>query len=73
MCDYGRTVALDTNISEELREEGFMREVISKLQTMRKESGAEVTDRVKVTYAAGEYANSVIQKNVISLWARSWL
>ncbi|HWQ71227.1 MAG TPA: isoleucine--tRNA ligase [Desulfitobacteriaceae bacterium] len=62
VCDYGRTVALDTNISEELREEGFMREVISKLQTMRKESGAEVTDRVKVTYAAGEYANSVIQK-----------
>jgi isoleucyl-tRNA synthetase len=62
VCDYGRTVALDTNISEELREEGFMREVISKLQTMRKESGAEVTDRVKVTYAAGEYANNVIQK-----------
>ena len=37
------TVVLDTNLSPELLEEGFMREVISKLQTMRKEAGFEVT------------------------------
>ncbi|WP_050696741.1 isoleucine--tRNA ligase [Anaeromassilibacillus senegalensis] len=63
VSDHGRTVALDTHITEELREEGFLREVVSKLQTMRKESGAQVTDHVKITYQAGEYADSVIQKN----------
>ena len=63
VSDHGRTVALDTHITEELREEGFLREVVSKLQTMRKESGAQVTDHVKITYQAGEYADGVIQKN----------
>lgn len=63
VSDHGRTVALDTHITEELREEGFLREVVSKLQTMRKESGAQVTDHVKITYQTGEYADGVIQKN----------
>ena len=40
--DYGITVVLDTNLSEELIEEGFVREVISKIQTMRKDSDFEV-------------------------------
>ena len=46
--DKNTTVVLDTNLTEELIEEGFVRELISKLQTMRKEAGFEVLDRIKV-------------------------
>ena len=49
--DRGVTVVLDTNLNEELIREGYAREVISKLQTMRKEAGFEVTDRIRVTWA----------------------
>lgn len=44
------TVVLDTNLSEELIEEGFVRELISKIQTMRKEAGFEVMDHIEVYY-----------------------
>lgn len=47
------TVVLDTNLTEELMEEGFVREIISKIQTMRKESGFEVTDHIQVYMADG--------------------
>ena len=40
------TVVLDTNLTPELIEEGFVREIISKIQTMRKEAGFEVMDRI---------------------------
>ena len=50
----GITVGLLTGLTPELLEEGYAREVISKLQTMRKDAGFEVTDRVKVYYEAGE-------------------
>ncbi|MSA03293.1 isoleucine--tRNA ligase [Lactonifactor sp. BIOML-A3] len=42
------TVVLDTNLTPELIEEGFVREIISKIQTMRKEAGFEVMDRINV-------------------------
>ena len=63
VSEYDRTVALDTAITPELREEGFLREVVSKLQTMRKEGGMEVTDRIRVTFAAAGYAADVLAKN----------
>ena len=44
------TVVLDTNLSEELLEEGFVREIISKVQTMRKEADFEVMDQIAITY-----------------------
>ena len=47
------TVVLDTNLTPELIEEGFVREVISKIQTMRKEAGYEVTDRIAVIVRSG--------------------
>lgn len=50
--DSHRTVVLDTNLSEGLIEEGFVREIISKIQTMRKEAGFEVMDRIYV-YSSG--------------------
>ena len=44
------TVVLDTNLTPELLEEGFVREIISKIQTMRKEAGFEVMDKI-IVYA----------------------
>ena len=50
--DGRNTVVLDKTLTPELLEEGFVRELISKIQTMRKEAGFEVMDRIKV-YASG--------------------
>ncbi len=52
--DRGVTVVLDTNLTEELIREGYAREVISKLQTMRKEAGFEVTDRIHVMFSGDD-------------------
>ncbi len=49
-ADKGITVVLDTNITEELKIEGIERELISKIQSMRKEAGFEVTDRINVYF-----------------------
>ena len=51
-ADNDVTVVLDTNLTPELIEEGFVREIISKIQTMRKEAGFEVMDKI-VVYAHG--------------------
>ena len=48
--DRGVTVVLDTNLTDELIREGYAREVISKVQTMRKDAGFEVTDRISLFY-----------------------
>ena len=61
--DYGITVVLDTNLTPELLEEGFVREIISKIQTMRKEADFEVTDKIHVTYTGSEKAENVFAKN----------
>ena len=61
--DYGITVALETTLSEELIEEGFVREIISKIQTMRKDSGFEVMDNIKIYENGSEKLESVMQKN----------
>lgn len=47
----GVTVVLDTNLTDALIEEGFVNELVSKIQTMRKDSGFEVTDRIVVSIA----------------------
>ena len=61
--DYGITVVLDTNLTPELLEEGFVREIISKIQTMRKEAGFEVTDKIHITYTGSEKAETVFSEN----------
>ena len=48
------TVVLDTNLTEELVSEGFVRELISKIQTMRKEADFNVTDHIRITYEGTE-------------------
>ena len=66
--DKGITVALNTEITPELFDEGVEREVVSKIQTMRKEAGFEVTDRIRVYYKAGKQTSRVLKahKNSIS-------
>ena len=61
--DYGIIVVMDTNLSEELIEEGFVYEIISKLQTMRKEAGFEVMDHIKVGSSGNEKIASIIERN----------
>ena len=56
------TVVLDTNLTPELIEEGFEREIISKIQTMRKEAGFEVMDHIAVTFEADEKVASIFAK-----------
>lgn len=61
--DAGFTVVLDTNLTDELIEEGFMREIISKIQTMRKDSGFEVTDRISVVFDGSEKIAKIFAAN----------
>ena len=58
------TVVLDTNLSEELIEEGFVREIISKIQTMRKEADFEVMDKIIVNVANNEKIKQIIESNL---------
>ena len=56
------TVVLDTNLTPELIEEGFVREIVSKIQTMRKEAGFEVTDRITVFHVGSEKIETIFSK-----------
>ncbi len=57
------TVVLDTNLTPELIEEGFVREVISKIQTMRKEADFEVMDKIKVYVNGNDKISGIMTKN----------
>ncbi len=63
----GITVVLDTNLTEDLIEEGFVYEVISKIQTMRKDADFEVTDHICVYINGNEKIADIIQKNETSI------
>ena len=52
--DRGVTVVLDTNLTQDLIDEGYAREIVSKVQTMRKEAGYDVTDRIQVRCQCGD-------------------
>ncbi len=60
VSDNGYTVALDTEITDELAAEGFVREIISKVQTMRKEADFNVTDHIAVTVRGSEKLEKII-------------
>ena len=62
-ADNTVTVVLDTNLTEELVEEGFVYEVISKIQTMRKDADYEVMDHIKVVVAGNAKIAEVVAKN----------
>jgi isoleucyl-tRNA synthetase len=61
--DRNITVVLDINLTEELIEEGFVREIISKIQTMRKEAGFEVQDHISLFYSENARIAEIINKN----------
>ena len=63
VSDHGVTVAIDTTLDEALIEEGFVREVISKIQTMRKEADFEVTDRIHVKMHGSTRVAQVVERN----------
>ena len=56
------TVVLDTNLTEELIEEGYAREFVSKVQSMRKDAGFDVTDRIAITCSCGDKLMKALEK-----------
>ena len=61
--DRGVTVVLDTRLTDELIEEGFVREIISKIQSMRKDADFQVTDRIAVYEQGSQKLEEVIRRN----------
>ena len=61
--DSQMTVVLDTNLTQELVEEGFVYEIISKIQTMRKDAGFEVMDHIRVALGGNERLYAVAESN----------
>jgi len=59
----GITVALDSHLSDELRQEGIAREVVNRIQNLRKDSGLDVTDKIELTIETTEEIKSAIASN----------
>ncbi len=66
-ADSKLAVVLDTNLTPELIEEGFVREIVSKVQTMRKEADFEVMDRIKIGCDKNDKIASIIENNIDSI------
>ncbi len=62
-ADHGIVVALNTNLTDELIEEGFVREIISKIQTMRKDAGLDVMDHIRTAVSGSEKISVIIARN----------
>ena len=67
LSDKGITVAIDTALTPVLLEEGYIRELVSKIQTMRKEAGFEVTDHITVTIGGDDEICSLCQKRAAEI------
>ncbi len=65
--DKGITVVLDTGLTPELIEEGFVREIISKIQTMRKDAGFEVMDHILVYHKGNEVIKGIFDRNMAEI------
>ena len=65
--DGGVIVVLDTNLTPELVEEGFVREIVSKIQTMRKDAGFEVQDNIEVYHENNDKIAEIIEKNITKI------
>lgn len=60
--DYGYSVVMDTNLTEDLIDEGFFREIVSKIQTMRKDAGFEVMDKIEIYHADNKKIAEILDK-----------
>ena len=69
VSDRGLTVVLDTTLTPELEEEGFVREIVSKLQSMRKDAGFHVTDHIQVYHQGSEKIAQVLKDHEASILA----
>ena len=67
VTDRNVTVVLDTQLTEELIEEGFVREIISKIQTMRKEADFEVMDHIVLSMKGNDKLKAITEKNAESV------
>ncbi len=67
VSDKGVTIVLNTTLTPELIEEGFVREIVSKIQTMRKEAGFEVTDKIRITLEGSEKIIETVNKYAKSI------
>ena len=67
VSDRGLTVVLDTTLTPELEEEGFVREIVSKLQSMRKDAGFHVTDHIEVYHQGSEKIAQVLKDHEASV------
>jgi len=67
VSDRGITVAIDTTLTQELIDEGFVRELVSKLQTMRKEADFNVTDHISVTIKGSKTVTDIAIANAVSI------
>ncbi len=63
VADHGIVVALNTNLTPELIEEGFVREIISKIQTMRKDAGLDVMDHIRTSVTGSEKITDILNRN----------
>ena len=63
LSDRGVTVVIDKNLTPELIEEGNVREIISKIQTMRKDSGFEVMDNIKIAFSGNATIEAIAERN----------
>ncbi|NLL62953.1 MAG: isoleucine--tRNA ligase [Ruminococcaceae bacterium] len=63
LSDFGITVAIDTTLTEELIIEGFVREIVSKIQTMRKDAGFEVMDHITLFVTGSEKIMNIVEEN----------
>ena len=63
VSDKGITVVIDTNLTPELIKEGMLREIVSKVQTMRKEAGFEVMDRILLSVSGNENISRILAEN----------
>ncbi len=63
VSDFGVTVAIDTELTPELIEEGFVREIISKIQTMRKDADFNVTDHIIISVEGNDKLADIISRN----------
>ncbi len=67
VADRGVTVAIDTTLTDELIEEGFVRELVSKLQTMRKEANFNVTDHILITIEGSSTVTDIAMKKTADI------
>lgn len=66
-------VVLDTEITEELKKEGYAREFVSKIQNLRKDNGYEVTDRIEIFYNADDELKNALKEFEEEIKKKLWL